>query len=431
MGIDETRRGVRRGRRRRWTSGTLALALLVAVVPAAAAVDGNLPGGTAIEVSITGPADDLVLEVDAEDATREVTVTGTAALGGTAVTKNTTLVYILDLSGSMTSTAGVDCTGNGSNDNRLVCQREAVAHVNGLAAAPGSPVGFTGVGTYSGSGTGRAHVVDRVPGGDALLVAPDHDGDGNGTADLVDVVSGFRASGTTSFSDGLDAALTLMEASTTPVNRIVYISDGVANTGTRVTDYAGRFDGFGTTRIDTFAITSGSGCANGTGGSYGSLDEVAALTPGGSCTEVKDLDDLARVLGQVVTSELVRVAGSIDGGEPVELATDPVLPLEGPAAVDVTWPVGELGVGAYELCLTAHGTDGGGAGSVEDCRTVTVRVPLPDEERPGSEVLDGSTEREAGEAGDGGEEAEDEPAVLGETVARPAQAVRAQPTYTG
>jgi trimeric autotransporter adhesin len=431
MGIDDTRRGIPRGRRRRWTGGALALALLVAVVPAAGAVDGNLPGGTAIEVSITDPADDLVLEVATEDDTRDVTVTGTAGLGGTAVAKNTTLVYILDLSGSMTQGAGVDCTGNGSNDNRLVCQREAVAYVNALAAAPGSPIGFTGVGTYSSAGTGTAHVVDRSPGGTALLVAPDHDGDGNGTPDLVDVVSGFRATGTTSFSDGLDAALTLMEASSTPVNRIVYISDGIANAGKRVTDYAGSFDGFGTTRIDSFAITSGSGCATGTGGTYGSLDEIAALTSGGSCTEVQDLDDLARVLGQVVTSELVRVTGSIDGGEPVELATDPVLPLEGPAAVDVTWPVGELGVGTYELCLTAHGTDGGGAGSVEDCRSVTVRLPQADEESPPSEVLDETAERDTDDEDEAGEQGEDTAEVLAEVTARPAQPVRAQPTYTG
>jgi trimeric autotransporter adhesin len=431
MGSDDTRRGgVPRGRRR-WTSATLALALLVAVVPAAAAVDGNLPGGTAIEVSITDPADDLVLEVTTEDGTREVTVAGTAGLGGAAVARNTTLVYILDLSGSMRQGAGVDCTGDGSNDDRLVCQREAVAHVNALATAPGSPIGFTGVGTYSSAGTGTAHVVDRAPGGTALLVAPDHDGDGNGTPDLVDVVSGFVASGSTSFSDGLDAALELLEASSTPVNRIVYISDGVANAGSRVTDYAGRFDGSGTTRIDAFAITSGSGCATGTGGRYGSLDEIAALTSGGSCTEVQDLDDLARVLGQVVTSELVRVTGSIDGGEPVELVTDPVLPAVGPAAVDVTWPVGELGVGTYELCLTAHGTDGGGPGSVEDCRTVTVRLPLPDEEPPPTEVLDETAERGSADDGTAGQQDEDAPEVLGVTTARPAQPVRAQPTYTG
>ena len=355
---------------------TCALVLALMVVTAALGAEGNLPGGTAIELDIDDPATDRTIDVDDEDATVDLTLTGTASIGGAAVVKNTTLVYILDLSGSMTAGAGVDCTGNGFSDNRLVCQAEAVAFVNGLAADPGSPIGFTGVGSYSSSGA--VHNVDLDPArtSDRLLVAPDYDGDSNGTPDIEQVVRGLGAGGLTNFSAGLDQALKLLDESTTPVNRVVYISDGQPNTGTDVRGYAGDFDGFGTTRIDTFAITTGSGCSNSS--SFGSLNDIAALTPGGTCTEVEDLADLNFVLGQVLSSELTGLHGTIDDGEQQTLTTvTPELPQGGPATAAFTWEAGTFGVGTYELCVTASGVDGGGEGSVEDCRTITIAEPEP------------------------------------------------------
>lgn len=365
-----------RGHRRGITVYTTALILAMIGVGAALGAEDNLPGGTAIAVTIDDPGADVTIYVDDEGDTVDLTLTGTAGVGGTAVVKNTTLIYVLDLSGSMTSGAGVDCTGDGFNNNRLVCQAEAVAFVNDLARAPGSPIGFTGVGTYATAGD--IHNVDLDPArpADRYLVAPEYDGDGDGTPDLEQVVRGLGASGLTNFSAGLDQAILLLERSTTPVNRVVYISDGQPNRGTDVRDYAGRFDAFGTTRIDSFAITTGSGCSNTS--TLGSLDDIAALTPGGTCTEVEDLADLNFVLGQVLSSALTDLTGTVDGGSPVPLTSvAPSLPQDGPAAVDYTWEAGEFGVGSYEFCVTASGADGGGEGSITQCRTVTIAVPDP------------------------------------------------------
>ncbi|MFU8841124.1 MAG: hypothetical protein ACNA8R_10435 [Nitriliruptoraceae bacterium] len=401
--------------------GVTALALAMLTAQAAIGATGNLPGGTAIEVTIDDPAEDLVIEVEDEDELVDLTVTGTAEVGGAAVVKNTTLIYILDRSGSMTSLSGVDCTGDGSNDSRLVCQAEAVAFVNGLAADLSSPVGLTGLGAYSSGG--QIYNVDRA--GTSNLVAPDHDGDGNGVPDLEDTVRTITASGLTNFSAGLEQAEALLELSPYDVHRVVYISDGVANTGSNVTTFAGSFDRFGTTRIDTFAITSGSGCDEGSGGTHGSLGEVATLgTTPGTCIEVEDLSDLSFVLGTVLASELTELTGSVDGGPAVAIdSVVPALPEEGPVSVDYSWDVGALGVGVHELCVTATGSDGGGEGSVTECRTLTIALAgtegvYPPEPEVLGEVLYPPAPP-----------APVAPDVLAE--ATPATPVAAQPDYTG
>lgn len=367
------RRSTDRHGHRSVTIGIFALALALVSAQAAIGATGNLPGGTAIEVTIDDPADDIVIVVEDEDDLVDLTVTGTAEIGGAAVVKNTTLIYILDLSGSMNFGTVADCTGDGSNDIPLVCQAEAVAFVNDLAAQPASPVGLTGIGTYATSG--NLVDVDRAPGSTRFLVAPDYDGDGNGIADLEDAVRALRAGGLTNFSAGLDQALELINLSPYSVHRVVYISDGEANRGTNVLPYADDFDdSLGTVRIDSFAITQGAGCERDPSG-LGSLNDIATLgTVPGTCVDLEDdLSNLGFVVGGVLASELTELTGSVDGGEEVTITdVTPELPEDGPVTVDYTWNVGELGVGVHEVCVTATGNDGGGEGSVTECRTITI-----------------------------------------------------------
>lgn len=362
-----------------WLVVTLALGLALAfLVPASvSAADGSLPGGTSLSVDIDEPADGLTIEVDDPAETVDLTVTGSASLAGADATKNTTLIYVLDLSGSMGfSWSTTDCTGDGNEELYLECQALAVEFLNDLAADPSSPVGWTGVATYSSANNLRtdAHNADLDPGrdDDRLLVPPEYDGDGNGVADLVDVVKGFDSGGGTNFEAGLWEALRILDESTTPVNRLVFISDGQAGSGDS-TNLSGEFDGFGTTRIDTFAITEGSGCDAGSD----PLEEVALLgSEPGTCTEVEDLSDLNFVLGQVLSSELLSLEGSVNSSDAQTIDdVTPDLPAQGPVTADFSWDVSDLGVGQHELCVTATGADGGGEGSVTECVTVTVEVP--------------------------------------------------------
>src|SRR4051812_27640287 len=80
---------------------------LILVGGAAADVEnGNLPGGTAISVAITAPADGTVFQLG-----DPVPINGTAAVGTGVTVKDTTVIFVIDRSGSMGDSAGVDCDG--------------------------------------------------------------------------------------------------------------------------------------------------------------------------------------------------------------------------------------------------------------------------------------------------------------------------------
>ena len=139
--------------------------------PNAFAASSNLPGGTSIEVTIDDPLDGQVFQL--VGPTIDVDVEGTAAIGMGTPIKDTTVVYIIDKSGSMGASAGVDCDGIAGNDNRMVCAIEAVKAANQAAADPLSAVDETGAGQFASSSAPLD--VDQTTAGTQLLVAPDFD----------------------------------------------------------------------------------------------------------------------------------------------------------------------------------------------------------------------------------------------------------------
>src|SRR5687768_7330121 len=138
-------------------------------------INGNLPGGTPISVEITAPSDGAVKVFPPGSIDLE----GTASVGMGAIVKDTTVVYILDISGSMNTNAGVDCNGDAVTDTRLVCAQAAVRRANTAAKAANSSVDLTGLGSFEGSATciSTAYDVNLGAAGTQLLVDPTLDSD--------------------------------------------------------------------------------------------------------------------------------------------------------------------------------------------------------------------------------------------------------------
>jgi len=77
-------------------AGLILASLLVAAPPAAAdTTAGNLPGGTSIAVGIDTPADDALIA-----SPGDVSLSGSASIGQGVPVANTTLIYVVDRSGS-------------------------------------------------------------------------------------------------------------------------------------------------------------------------------------------------------------------------------------------------------------------------------------------------------------------------------------------
>lgn len=344
-------------------AAALAVAALVASQIQAHATDGNLPGGTSISVDITSPAPGTVVPQG------PVEVTGTASVGTGVAVKDTALTYVVDVSGSTASA----CAGG----DILFCEKTAVNNLNAIAAAPNTVVGSVGAVVFATT----AATVDVGPAaGDQLLTTPEADANGNGTRDVEEAVGSATQGGVTqftakpvgggtSFVPAVQSATTVTNAQTQARKVVLFLSDGFA--AGDVTGVAGAVPA----NVDYFTFAVGPGSACNSGDYNASLQAIADLT-GGTCTAVPDPANLPNVVPGVIASQLTDLTLSVNGQAPTQITNvTPALPETGPASVTYTATTPPLSSGTHQLCVTAHGTDGGGAGSVTECTTVIVNDP--------------------------------------------------------
>jgi hypothetical protein len=211
-------------------------------------------------------------------------------------------------------------------------------------------------------------------------VAPDYDGNNNGIADVEDVAMGLTAGSSTCYFGGLQRADEILAGSTNAANIVVFLSDGINNTGPAVASFAPANFGSNTT-ILAFALGTGVSCeTNGFG--LGSLNDIAAksTSDGGSCQQVTDLSELAlevtRAIGSTNGSTLESLHISVDGAPFTPIPAGDVdlgLPANGgldPKTANYATTVSGLGPGSHDICVMATGSDSGGQGSVQDCKTI-------------------------------------------------------------
>lgn len=353
------------------------LALLALVITPTYSADATLPNGTPISVTIDDPTTGDEFIVPSGSATTDVPVSGTASVGEGE--PDATFVYVIDVSFSALTASGGNCggdrNGDGLSDTIIDCEIAFILELNAAAVAEGS-VDEVSVVVYGEEGA----VGDMAPdAGDQLITPPD---EGTnlatvaGSAFTSDCAAGLtqfalRDVGCdgTDFAAGLTAVSTALGASTNGTNIVIFMSDGLSNQG------GGAFAGalaavVGTGAVaQSIAVGGGSSC---TGGTDGTLQEIADDT-GGTCTAVADPENLPDLIPDLIGSTLDSLTLSVDGGAEAAIPNseiDPDLPQTGPASVTYATTATGLAPGARLLCVTANGTDVGGAGSVTECETV-------------------------------------------------------------
>jgi len=338
--------------------------------PVFAQTDSFLPGGTTIGVSINSPLEGAMFFV-APGGTVDVPVVGTADVGSGPPTQQTSIIYVIDASGSTTRPAETDTCGNQNPidttpgedlpdnpdtffplDNEIIdCEILAVKNLNEQAIDLGTVlevgvVGFAGI----------AAVADTVPGAtDGVFIAPDADQDSSTMRDLDEVVmsmttknggdpeplsaSAFNEfslrdyfASNTNYGDAIDKAQTMIPSAqegTTVI--VVFISDGSSNTGIGV-DAA--LNGGPSAVYHTFAVGPSNivACSLGDNTEQGSLQELADQT-GGTCTNVTDPAMLPEILPEVIMSSLDSLEIDVDSGGDSTIPNSeitPDLPQDGP-----------------------------------------------------------------------------------------------------
>ncbi len=323
------------------TGGILAVALLISMTAAGADV-GSLPGGTSISVDITTPAAGGFGEAAG------VTLSGEASIGMGAAVKDTSVVYILDVSGSTNGSANVDCDGDEVDDSILDCEKEAVSVVNADASSMNSPVLNSGLGVFQSFGT----VIQG-------LTAP-------GLAIETALGAVPPPGGGTSFGAGLSAANSILTTGPAAANKIVvFLTDG-AGTGSSPLP-AG-------TVVKAFAFGAATCSGN-----------LVAISD--TCAVVEDLSDLGDVINESIGATLDSLSYSIDGGAAIPLTSSPATPIAGPADVTFEENVGTLAMGPHQICVEATGTDSGGSSSTADCVEFEVVQSMVDCSDPETECV--------------------------------------------
>ena len=320
---------------------------------------GTLPGGTSLGTTITG------LDPDST----HLRALGKVSIGEGPPVRNTSIAYVVDVSGSTAGGGGCggNVNGDGSSNTILDCELAAALKLQEEVAAAGTvdKVALIKFGT-------TASAIDLDPtSGVATLVSPTADKDANGVPDVVQAIKQVTGSGGTNFLPPTQMACQMLATTGSPNLVTAFMSDGEGSGALKnvlpctppVTFHA-------------FAVGANSHCASGS--PVGSrLIDMATLS-GGTCTDVPSVTSLPDILPQVVASRLTHVSYTIDGGTPVDLTAQLGLPLDGPDNADVAFDLpSDLSGGTHRICLTATGTDSGGESSETTCSdlvTVTGQV---------------------------------------------------------
>jgi PKD repeat protein len=381
----------------------------------------GLPGGTPITVSITAPADNATLPAAPFD------VTGTASVGVGAPVANTTLIYVVDVSGSTATGTGTPGRCPRQNvydttaDTTLDCELLAVRDLNAAAIATGTVakigfVAFAGTGTDTLANITSAAALDLSPlGGVSTLTAPDAN-EFTPTPGMTQVFpvatnldwvvqSAYLAASTgptpvgwpsraggndgftlfgphdvglqTNYFAALTALRTLLASSTTSNNVVAFLSDGSPNLTVQGQPLSAVLSTLPSAlKIYTFAIGSSATCGSSSPSLNGSLAQISTHF-GTTCQVLPNPADAADIVPAVITSQLTSVGLTVDGVPQTGVTTSPSLPQTGPGSVSFTESLNLPARPApYAICATASGKDGAGNGDSDpSCINVTIQAP--------------------------------------------------------
>jgi hypothetical protein len=233
-----------------------------------------------------------------------------------------TVAYALSRSGS----AGVAA---GSCGTRLVCFKTAIKDTNANTASIVENAALVLINVDPPD-----QDVNMQQSGKQLLIAPDADPNANGIPDFADAVNKVSLGGGTCYTCALQGVeRSFQTARPDSLKVIVLVTERVNtfqstgfNSSGAPTGYppmtlpqmAGHFDA--NTVIRAFAVGPAVTCSADPNG-LGSLNDAAAVTPGGTCTNVASFDGLGAVLTDAVA-----------GGPPPPDTTAPTVTLTAPPA---------------------------------------------------------------------------------------------------
>ncbi|MCP5098567.1 MAG: hypothetical protein GY943_23705, partial [Chloroflexi bacterium] len=314
------------------------------------AAESNLPGGTAISVKINTPEQNTIFNVTTMDET-PINITGSASLGVGVTNADTTLIYILDASGSTEESAGANslCIDQNPGDvdphdpvpdeNEIIdCEIGAAIALNDKAIALGT-VDEVAVIIFAGD----AVTADTSPSAEFTpLTAPDADANNNQVNDIEELLqsiqvaflfghdSGFSEFNQrdtpdivkTDYGDALREAEKIIAQTSNENVIVMFVSDGANNAGVHVNQILPITSPGKHVVFHTFIIPNAYGQGNdctADPNNLGSLQTIVDLQNSandqgeGNCYSFENASDLPNLLPDIILPTLNMLEMSIDG----------------------------------------------------------------------------------------------------------------------
>jgi hypothetical protein len=245
------------------------------------------------------------------------------------------ITYVIDVSAS--SNTSCDATRD-----ILQCEQDAIILVNSEVGAAGAVLD---VAVVSFASISVPADLDPLTEGVTILAAPT---DPNVEAAVLALVSGGGTRFLNATIDAVNAVTLSQQNPIVTASFVVFLSDGVENTVSDVTQQIADLNALGAT-VFSFAVGTGSSC----------IENLVLLAEGtgGVCTEVTDPALLGEFIRSIVIPDRELAATEITlNGDPLPFTTSPPIPVGGPIGegpYTVTTDDLELEAGTYEVCIAS------------------------------------------------------------------------------
>jgi len=259
-----------------------------------------LGGGSEIGHTMTQPDDCSVLVADARGEGALVTFGGTTVARESVATKDTSIVFVIDRSGSTCDISNLGCSSDENYDLQyddvLDCEIAAILDLVAKVRSEGTvkDIGLVSFSHNLGSGivssTLELPLTDiEVPDGDTFHA-------------IEDSIRQINCGGATNYAAAVEKACEAIDESTTPNNVVVFVSDGLPTRGGVPGGYCSKHAIF-----HTVALGPKSACDS----DYGTSLQSIATDTGGTCQEVPVIRDIRVALPKISDAKVDIIRGSV------------------------------------------------------------------------------------------------------------------------
>jgi len=256
----------------------------------------SLGSGYYIDVALESPTQCQVFTAEPNNAGAVIPFVGTAHISGEA-TADTSMVFVIDRSGSTCDVFGLRCSSDENYDLQyddvLDCEIAAILDLVEKVRSEGT-VNYVGLVSF-------AHKVDDVVSATVELPLTDINVfDENEAHAIENSIRAINCGGATNYAAAVEKACEVIDGSTTEHNVVVMISDGEPTRGGAPANYCANNAVFHTVALGEFSTCSG--------GEDTSLMDIALATSG-TCQEVIDIPDIKMVLQEIGTVQFLSIVG--------------------------------------------------------------------------------------------------------------------------